>query len=103
MVKLPPPGAGTQPGTLLPGVMPPTRTSVGDIIATALSVFGRGMKVACEIAIMAADAGLVMTDTDVIAIAGTHAGADMAILLQPAISNRFYELRVREIICKPHL
>ena len=61
------------------------------------------MKVACEITIMAADAGLVRTDEEVIAIAGTHSGADTAIVVQPSNANRFFNLRVKEIICKPRL
>ncbi|MBA7684669.1 hypothetical protein ES703_93075 [subsurface metagenome] len=47
------------------------------------------MKVACEIAVMAADAGLIRSDEEIISVAGTHAGggkggADTAIVLQPA-------------------
>ncbi len=34
----------------------------GDIVASTLRLFGSGMKVVCEIGIMAADAGLVGTD-----------------------------------------
>jgi hypothetical protein len=61
------------------------------------------MKVACEITIMAADAGLVRTDEEVISMSGTHAGADVAIVVQPANANRFFDLKVKEIICKPRL
>ncbi len=73
-----------------------------DIIANTLKVFGSGMKVACEISMMAADGGLVRTDDeDIIAIAGTGGGADTAILLQPVISQDFFDLRIKEILCKP--
>ena len=41
-----------------------------EVVARTLYVFGQGLKVACEVTIMAADAGLVRTDEDVIAIAG---------------------------------
>ena len=41
------------------------------------------MKVVLEIAAMAADAGLVRTDEDVICIGGTGRGADTAVVLQP--------------------
>ena len=80
---------------------------VGDLIASTLRVFGQGMKVACEIATMAADAGLVRTDEEVISIAGTGSktagrGADTAIVLQPATAQRFFDMRVKEILCKPH-
>lgn len=73
-----------------------------EVVAMTLYVFGRGMKVACEIAIMAADAGLVCTDEDVIAIGGTHRGADTALVLRPVTSQDFFDLRVKEILCKPH-
>ena len=73
-----------------------------EVVAMTLYVFGRGMKVACEIAIMAADAGMVRTDEDVIAIGGTHRGADTAVVLRPVISQDFFDLRVKEILCKPH-
>lgn len=31
------------------------------------------------------------------------AGADVAIVVQPANANRFFDLKVKEIICKPRL
>ncbi len=80
-----------------------TNTSaIGDIIADVLRIFGQGMKVVCEIAVMAADSGLVRTDEDIIAIAGTHRGADTAVVLTPVTSQNFFDLRVKEILCKPH-
>jgi len=74
---------------------------IGDIIANSLRILGEGMKVTCEIAMMAADGGLVRTDEDVIAIAGTDQGADTAIVLKPVNTHDFFDLRVREILCKP--
>lgn len=79
---------------------------IGDIVAATLRVFGAGMKVACEIAAMAADAGLVRTDEDVISIGGTGRmgrGADTAVVLQPANAHLFFTLKVKEVLCKPHL
>lgn len=76
---------------------------LGMIIADTLRVFGQGVKVACEIALMAADSGLVRTDEDVISIGGTGHGADTAILLRPVNSHNFFNLKVKEILCKPHL
>jgi hypothetical protein len=81
--------------------MPAPLPIPGDIIARTLSVFGRGMKVAAEITIMAADAGLVRTDEEVIAIGGSSRGADTAIIVRPANASRFFELKIKEIICKP--
>jgi len=74
-------------------------------VANTLRIFGQGMKVACEIAGMATDAGLVRTDESVIAIAGTGGagrGADTAVVVQPANVHNFFEMRIREILCKPH-
>ena len=76
---------------------------LGDFIANTLRMFGQGMKVAIEISIMAADAGLVSPDEEVIAIAGTVRGADTAIVLKPAHAHQAFSLRVKEIICKPRL
>jgi len=75
---------------------------LGDIIANTFRVFGQGMKVVCEIALMAADAGLVRTDEDVIVIGGSGRGADTAVVLRPVNSMDFFDLRVKEILCKPH-
>ncbi len=73
------------------------------IVASTLRLFGAGMKVVCEIAVMAADAGLVRTDEDVIAVAGSNRGADTAVVLRPVNSADFFKLRIKEILCKPHL
>lgn len=73
-----------------------------EVVARTLYVFGQGLKVACEVTIMAADAGLVRTDEDVIAIAGAGRGADTALVLRPVNSQDFFDLRVKEILCKPH-
>jgi hypothetical protein len=85
------------------GVPPTPSIAIGDIIAMTLRTFGQGMKVVCEIAAMAADAGLVRTDEEVLAIGGTARGADTAVVLQPEPSHRFFSLKVKEIICKPRL
>ncbi|HID64105.1 MAG TPA: hypothetical protein EYP49_15410 [Anaerolineae bacterium] len=74
-----------------------------EIIAYTLRIFGEGMKVVCEIAMMAADAGLVRTDEPVIAIAGTGRGADTAVVLRPANAQTFFEMRIMEVLCKPRL
>jgi hypothetical protein len=82
-----------------------------ELIAYTLRLFGEGMKVVVEIAVMAADAGLVRTDeaasshvrSGVIAIAGTSKGADTAVVLTPANAQTFFDLEVLEILCKPRL
>lgn len=75
---------------------------IGEIIAYTLRVLGQGMKVVCEIALMAADSGLVRTDEDVISIAGSSRGADTAVVLRQVNSQDFFDLRIKEILCKPH-
>jgi len=72
-----------------------------ELIAHTLRLFGQGMKVCVEIAVMAADAGLIPTDCDVICVGGTGRGADTAVVLRPAHMNRFFDLRVREVLFKP--
>ncbi len=74
---------------------------VDEIIAYALRIFGQGVKVAVELALMAADAGLVRTDEDIISVGGTAKGVDAALVLQPANSSRLFDLKVKEVICKP--
>jgi hypothetical protein len=74
----------------------------GYIISDTLRTFGQGMKVAFEIAIMAADAGVVRTDEDVVAIGGTSRGADIAIVLTPVPTHNFFDLKFKELLCKPH-
>jgi hypothetical protein len=76
---------------------------LGDFMANTLRMFGQGVKVAIEISLMAADAGLVSPDEEVIAIAGTARGADTAIVLKPAHAHDAFSLKVKEIICKPRL
>jgi len=72
-----------------------------ELIANALRIFGQGVKVAAEIVLMATDAGLLKSDRDVIAIGGTESGADTAILVKPANTFRFFDLKIRGILCKP--
>jgi hypothetical protein len=74
---------------------------VEEIVAYTLRIFGEGMKVACEIALMAADAGLIRSDQEAITIAGTSRGADTAVVLQPANAQTFFDMRIKEILCKP--
>jgi hypothetical protein len=70
------------------------------LIADTLRLFGQGTKVAVEVAVMAADAG-ALTGNDIISIGGSGSGADSALVLRPAHQNNFFDIRIREIICKP--
>jgi hypothetical protein len=74
---------------------------IDEIIAYTLRNFCEGIKVAAEMCLMAADAGLVRTDEPVIAIAGTGRGADTAAILKPTHAQTFFDLRFLEIICMP--
>ncbi len=76
-------------------------SSPGEIISQALRMVGVGIKVSIECTIMAADAGLISTDEDIIAVAGTRSGADTAIVVCPVNSQNLFELKVKEILCKP--
>ena len=76
---------------------------LGEVIADALRIFGQGIKVVCEMAAMAADSGLVRTDEDIIAVAGSGRGADTAVVMTPANTHDFFNLKIREILCKPRL
>jgi len=70
------------------------------LMADTLKIFGQGAKVAVEVTIMAADAG-ALSGCDIIAIGGSSKGADTALVVKPAHQSSFFDLRVREIICKP--
>jgi hypothetical protein len=72
-----------------------------ELIASTLRLMGEGTKVCVEITLMAADAGLIPVGNDIIAIAGTSHGADTALLIKPANSGRFFDLKIREIMAKP--
>jgi uncharacterized protein len=93
-------GMPSSVGNDAPHVVPP-KTGTGDIVAATLRMFSLGMKAALEVAAMAVDAGLARNDEEIIAIAGSHRGADTALVIKPANVHRFFDIKVREIICKP--
>ena len=76
-----------------------------EVLAEALRcLFGVGMKVAVECAIMAADGGAIPIEKT-IAVGGTSSergqGADCAVVVWPSHSNNFFDFRVLEILAKP--
>jgi uncharacterized protein len=71
------------------------------VVRETLYRFSQGMKVAIEVALMAAESGLVDMDSDLIAIAGTDGGADTAVVLKPTYSRFFGQLKIREILAMP--
>lgn len=78
-------------------------SSLLSIIASTLYCFSQGMKVAFEIAVMAAESGCVSPGKEIISVAGTDEGADTAIVIIPAYARKFKETRVSEILCKPRI
>jgi uncharacterized protein len=72
-----------------------------ETIAEVFRIFSAGMKVCVEITVMAADAGLVPVDEDIVAIAGTGGGSDTALVVKPTNMNRLFDLQIREIIGMP--
>ncbi len=73
-----------------------------EIIADTLRLFGQGTKVCVEIAIMAADAGL-LSGKEIMTLGGTGKGADTAIVLSPVNQRDLLDLKIHEIVCKPRL
>lgn len=73
------------------------------VMANLLRIFGQGTKVCVEILMMACDGGCVEPGETVIAVAGSGAGADTAVVATAAPSTECSRLRIHEIICKPLL
>lgn len=75
------------------------------VIRDTLTRFCQGMKVAVEIVMMAADAGAILVDEEVIAVAGTLEGADTAIIVRPCHAKNFFDkehgIEIRQILCMP--
>jgi len=74
---------------------------VDEIMAFTLRTLCQGLKVACEITVMAADAGVIPASQEVVAVGGTGQGADAAAVLLSANAHDFFDQRVLEVICKP--
>jgi hypothetical protein len=72
---------------------------MGDV----LRIFSQGVQVCVEVAMMAADGGLLRCDRPCLVLAGTGRGVDTAMLVTPSSSAELESFRVHEILCKPHL
>ena len=72
-----------------------------EIVREILYRFSQGMKVAVECLLMAADAGHLDMNREVISIAGTSSGADTAIVCKPAYPRTFHQLEILEVLAKP--
>jgi len=75
-----------------------------EAIAEALRrVVAVGLKVAVECVLMAADAGAIDIQGEVIAVGGTASGADTVCVIRPAHTANFFDLQVREIVAMPRV
>jgi hypothetical protein len=81
----------------LPWIVPPPNI----IVANTLRLFSQGVKVCSEIVMMAVDCNAVPSGKKVVAVAGSHAGADTAMVIEAAESSRIRDLKLHEILCKP--
>jgi len=73
------------------------------LVAQTLRRFSEGVKVCCEIVMMATDAGLIPENEEVLSVAGTGRGADTVAVLRASTSKRFLNLKVLEILAKPRV
>ena len=74
---------------------------IAELIAEVYRTFGQGTKVCAEIVLMAADAGLIPMDQDILAVGGTGRGADTVWHIKPAHTHNFFDLRMKKCLCKP--
>jgi hypothetical protein len=72
-----------------------------NIVADTLRMFSQGMKVCVEVAVMAAEAGFVTPDEEVVAVGGTGTGADTAVVLKPAYASGMFETKFKAVLCMP--
>jgi len=81
-------------------------TSRSEVTAEVIrGLFGHGMKVCVECALMAADAGAVPVgpDVEVMALGGRGSGLDTAVILRPSHAKTFFTMEIREIVALPRL
>ena len=79
-----------------------TKEPAATRIADAYRRVSEGFKVVCEITMIATSQGFVHAGEKVLAVAGTHEGADTAIVASAASFRQFTDLEVLEILCKPY-
>ena len=68
-----------------------------ELVKLAYRRFCEGVKVAVEIPMIAADAGLISADEDVVSVGKW----DTALVVGSSKSTNFSQLRIKELICKP--
>ena len=72
-----------------------------EIMANTLRMFGQGTKVCVEASIMALDADALPFGVPVVALGGSHRGADTALVLTPSYSASLLSTVIHEVLCKP--
>jgi len=72
------------------------------LMGDTLRVLGEGVKVGVDVSLMAADAGLIPAGENVMTIAGTSRGMDTCMIVKSTYSSKFFDLAIREIVCKPY-
>ena len=72
-----------------------------ELMANTLRMFGQGTKVCVEAAVMALDADALPFGVPVVALGGSHRGADTAVVITPSYSASLLQTVVHEILCKP--
>lgn len=74
-----------------------------EIMAHTLRMFGQGVKVCVEIAMMALDNGAIEFGEPVVCVGGSAHGADTACIITPAYTADCLDTKIHEILCKPGL
>jgi hypothetical protein len=72
-----------------------------NIVADTLRMFSQGMKVCLEVTVMAAEAGFVTPDEDVVVLGGSGHGADTAVVMKPAYAAAMFDTKFKAILCMP--
>ena len=79
-----------------------SRNETPNLIADVYKRISEGFKVVCEIVLIATSSGYLQAGQKVLSIAGTHSGADTAIVACAAGYADFKMFQVHEILCKPY-
>jgi hypothetical protein len=72
------------------------------LIADTLRMLGQGTKVCVEMVSMACDAGRIDSGKEVMAVAGTGRGADTILVIKSENSRRFFDMKIVDVVAKPH-
>jgi hypothetical protein len=72
-----------------------------NIVADTLRMFSQGMKVCLEVAVMAAEAGFITPDEEVVAVGGSGTGADTAVVMKPAYAASMFDTKFKAVLCMP--